>query len=130
MLSNGSFANGLSGWSSCGAQSGVAGDAASLGAGGCIYQEFAVIPQITYTASCEANVPSGYSSMTLAISDSGFDQLAEELIEEPNGVNGGITATATAPDTSAIGVITLFADENIRWGSGQMELVQILCKTE
>jgi hypothetical protein len=110
VLTNGTFANGLTGWLACGGQSEVLNGAASLTTG-CIYQEFVAVPGAQYTATCNANVASGYSSLQLAISDSGFSALVTELTEEANGANGTMSASATAPATAANGVITLYIDK-------------------
>ena len=49
--------------------------------------------------------------MQITTSDQGFVPLADELIEEPDGISGTMTASVTAPAETAIGVITLFASE-------------------
>lgn len=111
LLSNGTFNTDLSGWSACGGQATLANSTAQLSNGGCIYQEIAIIPQATYTLNCTATASTGYTSVQLGISDASFATIAAEF----DVVNGATlelaTASVVAPESSARGVVTLYADE-------------------
>lgn len=109
LVSNGGFSDGLSDWESCGGQVALAGSAAALSAGGCLFQEFSVTPQASYTLTCDAAVSGSFASAQLTVSDSGFASLASDLVSVTSTTLAPVVATVVAPGASAQGVVTLYA---------------------
>ena len=110
LLSNGDFQNTLDQWSVCGGDATATADGAVLSNDGCLFQEFAVIPQATYTLVCNANA-TGFASMQLSASDVSFAALATDIAPVLGTTTAQFVATVTAPDASAQGVVTLYAED-------------------
>ncbi len=111
LIGNGTFANDLEGWSTCGGDVTASGGVLSLATGGCIYQEFVVRPQVSYTLSCDATAATGYVSAQLAISDSNFVALNVVQDQLDTDALTPISLSTTAPVNGATGVVTLYANE-------------------
>lgn len=111
VITNGDFTSNLAGWLSCGGQSVISAGSATLSANGCIYQEFAAIPQATYSVSCDASVTGGYASIQLAASDARYVSLATDLTPVTGSNAAPVSAMVTAPDLTAQAVLTLYAEE-------------------
>ena len=110
LITNGDFQHDLDPWASCGGQVSAATESAILSADGCIFQEFAVIPQATYTLVCDANAVSGFASMQLSVSDVSFAPLATDFAPVLDSTTAQFVATVTAPDAAVQGVVTLYAE--------------------
>ena len=109
LLNNGNFQANLSDWSVCGGQANASNGSVVLSAGGCLFQEFNITPQAQYTLTCEANAPSDFTSMQLSVSDENFISLSSDVAVVSSATTELITATVTAPNGGAQGVVTLFA---------------------
>ncbi len=111
LLDNGGFSGDLSDWESCGGQTSFAGGAATLSAGGCLFQEFSVAADATYTLNCDAAASAGFASVQLTVSDSGFASLVSDLAEVTSATLAPVLASVTAPAGGAQGVVTLYASD-------------------
>ena len=109
LLSNGNFQNNLNQWSVCGGEANVTAGTAVLSAGGCLFQEFEIVPQARYTLQCDANAVADFASMQLSMSDESFTALATDVAPVISAATAPLIATVTAPNGTAQGVVTLFA---------------------
>ena len=109
LITNGDFQHDLDPWSVCGGQANAATGSAVLSSDGCLFQEFTVIPQATYTLMCNANA-SGFASMQLSVSDFNFVALATDVAPVLDSTTAPFVATVTAPADAALGVVTLYAE--------------------
>ncbi len=109
LVSNGGFNTDLSDWVSCGGQATVSGGTASLSSGGCLFQEFSVTPNATYTLRCDAAAPAGFASVQLSVSDASFAALESELVAVTSTSGAPITTSVVAPAGSVQGAVTLYA---------------------
>ena len=109
LISNGNFSTNLSDWASCGGTADATSGVVTLSNNGCIFQEFNVMPGVQYSVSCDA-AASEFTSLQLSTSDVSFATLAVDFTIVSGTTLAPITATVTAPDSSAQGVITLYSD--------------------
>ncbi len=109
LLSNSSFSSDLSEWTSCGGQATYAAGTAILSDGGCLFQEFTVTPQATYSLNCDAATSAGYASVQLMISDSSYASLESDLAVVSSTTMAPVMAAVTTPVAGAQGAITLYA---------------------
>lgn len=117
LISNGTFNTDLSNWSACGGQSTVVNGSALLSNGGCIYQEFAVIPQASYSLSCAPTESTGFASVQLGVSDASYATVATESNEVNGATLEQATASVVVPTSGARGVVTLYANEQAAFDS-------------
>ena len=110
IISNGNFSADLSAWASCGGTSAVSAGVVTLNDGGCLFQEFTVVPGAQYSVSCLASA-SEFTSLQLSTSDVNFAELTADLAIVTSTTMSPVTATVVAPDSSAQGVITLYSDD-------------------
>lgn len=109
LLSNGGFSSELSDWNTCGGQVSASGGALTLSSDGCLYQEFNVTPQATYTLICDAAATAGFASAKIDISDASYTSLTADQKSITSTSMAPVVSTVTAPDASRQGVITLYA---------------------
>ena len=109
LVSNGGFSSDLSAWASCGGQTAFSGGTAVLSSGGCLFQEFSITEQATYTLTCDAAATSGFASVQLTVSDASFASIAADLVPVTSSATAPVVATVTATGSSAQGVVTLYA---------------------
>ncbi len=114
LLLDGDFTEGYAaatpGWLSCGGETSTDGELV-LGALGCSYQEFTVSTEREYALSCSGSAV-GYSSMQLSFVDQNFVVLASTEALVPGSATSTLSASEIAPAGTALGVVTLYADQS------------------
>jgi len=121
LLINGGFEDGATNWTVCGGPDGIApssnaiaGSAAlGLSSGACLYQEVPVSNGDEVALECQAfGDSSGYTSVTLAIEDSGFTALSVQETEVTSASYASFGATLAATAGASNAVVTLYSDAN------------------
>lgn len=122
LLSNPSFEQGLSSWSSCGGDTELIHYAGGFFAktarvhNGCFYQTVEITPNKTYSISCNA-IPDGsegWSGMGLGISNSSWNSIAQATPSIISGYGANtFTATVRAPSNSKYATIWFYTDDYV-----------------
>lgn len=119
LLSNPSFSNSLSNWSSCSGAGGMAESinaGAEIFAGGCLYQFVPATAGTSYTLSCDARrTGSAWTSTYLSFANSNWSTL--------NSVNAPVTTTdyktyslnLNAPTNTSYAVVVLYSEAQARF---------------
>jgi len=119
LLRNGGFEQALAGWNSCagGDLIETSNDAAggngalSVRDGGCLYQEFAVTPGVSYALRCTAKrTGDTYTSVTHTMMDSAYTALERRELPVGSAQFASYNDTLIAPAGSARGAVTLYSE--------------------
>jgi len=129
-LLNGDFEQGKTGWIDC-ADSSLTTITTSVyeGSGalrlqntGCIYQEFPITPDKSYQLRCYArSAGSLYTSMSMYLGDANYIALESAEVPVASGGFQPYESTLLAPVNSAIGVVTLYSDDDGTFDSCSVE---------
>lgn len=120
LLLNGGFESSLANWQSCAdvdgssivSDSSEGGSALQITSADCLFQEFAVSPNQTYTVQCQAKgEQTQYTSMTLTIMDQGYSELVSQEVEVTSSAYQAHSATVSVPGTGAIGAVTFYSED-------------------
>lgn len=120
LISNAGFEADLTNWNSCASADAVSqstdahsGESAlNITAGGCLYQEFPIVPGSTYTMSCQAKFSGSlYTSITLSLMDENYTSLQTTEIPVISAEYDSYAATLTAPASSSIGTVVMYSEE-------------------
>lgn len=117
LLSNGGFESGTSDWFSCSnsgtttTSSNASEGSAALEISGsdCLYQEFPITPDTTYTLQCDA-MATGYASISLTVMDASYSSLGSEQLTIDSGTYQTLSTSITAPINAAIGAVTVYSE--------------------
>lgn len=123
VIINGSFDAGEDGWVTCSGTTGTSelkntasgGAALVLSGGACRYQEFDVVPLLSYRLECNAK-STDYSSVILTFMNSSYQNLARDISNVDNEEYEAKVIQLVAPTGSTIGAVTLYSD-----GGGQFD---------
>jgi hypothetical protein len=78
----------------------------------CLYQDFAVTPNESYTLQCEAKgALTQYTSVTLTIMDQSYSSLIADEMEVTSSTYQAYSTTVAAPGTGAIGAVTFYSED-------------------
>lgn len=118
LIRNGGFELGLDGWFSCANSDNVSAvNTSSSGAqsvnvknGGCLYQEARAEAGASYTLTCEAQINSGYTSMSFSFSDVGYQALANDSTVVDASSYSTYSMTQTAPANTHNAVIVFYSE--------------------
>jgi len=117
ILANGGFESGISDWSSC-ADTGATETSTDASQGSlalvikwtdCLFQEFAVTPDATYTLRCDAKT-SGYTGITFSVTDSEFNKLDTQELTVNGSTYQSYTTSITAPAAATLGSVTIYSE--------------------
>lgn len=119
-LENGGFESGLDSWLSCSNAGSTqiisdpfeGSQAVEIVGSDCLYQEFTINPNSTYTMSCQAKGGlSQYADVTLSLMDSGYTLLESQELPISSADYQAYSVSLTAPSAGAIGAVTFYSED-------------------
>ena len=117
LMANGGFEAGLDGWFSC-SDSGSStitstasegAQALELAGGDCLYQEFPIAENASYTISCDA-LTDTYASVSVTMMDASYGSLYTQSADVTSEGYEPVVQLTQAPPGSAIGAVTLYGE--------------------
>lgn len=119
LLSNPSFSNGQSSWSSCSSTGGIAqvsSAGANISNGGCLYQTVDASAGQSFSLSCEASREgSAWTSVYLSFDDSSWNTLSSDNTAVTTTDNNVYTVNLTSPANTRYGVVVLYSEDTSRF---------------